>query len=140
MEKKNWNVIIQLTSSNIPIHFNKLIRPACSVDSVDLLIFKKTLLEVIELVAFCWNLFFSRTHKIKNKRLFNFGKYECFANVFSKNSLWSSFYLVLATGGRKVREQKNERTTILVILLYLIINKVHYLWTLGGSRGFIWYY
>jgi len=42
-------VIIHLTFSNIPIHFNKLIGPACPVD---LLIFKETLLEVIELVAF----------------------------------------------------------------------------------------
>jgi len=45
-------VIIHLTYPNIPIHFNKPIGPACSVDSVDLLILKETLLEVIELVAF----------------------------------------------------------------------------------------
>jgi len=45
-------MIIPLTSLNIPIHFNKHIGPASSVDSVDLLIFKETLLEVIELVAF----------------------------------------------------------------------------------------
>jgi len=44
-------VIIHLTSPNILIHFNKLVGAACSVDSVDLLIFKGTL-EVIELVAF----------------------------------------------------------------------------------------
>jgi len=44
-------VIIHLTFPKIPIHF-KHIGPACSVDSVDLLIFKETLLEVIELVAF----------------------------------------------------------------------------------------
>jgi len=46
------DVIIHLTLLNIPIHFNKLIGPACSVDSVDLLIFRETLLEVIKLVAF----------------------------------------------------------------------------------------
>jgi len=46
-------VIIPLTSLNIPIHFNKHIGTACSVESVDLLIFKETLLEVIELVVFC---------------------------------------------------------------------------------------
>jgi len=47
-------MIIQLTFPNIPIHFDKLIGPACSVDSVNLLRFKEiTLLEVIELVAFC---------------------------------------------------------------------------------------
>jgi len=46
-------MIIQLTFSNISIRFNKLIGPACSVDSVDLTIFKETLLEVIELVVFC---------------------------------------------------------------------------------------
>jgi len=32
----------------MPIHFNKLIGPACSVDSANLLLFKGTLLEVIE--------------------------------------------------------------------------------------------
>jgi len=42
-------VIIHSTFPNIPIHFNKLIGPACSID---LLMFKETLLEVIELVAF----------------------------------------------------------------------------------------
>jgi len=52
MGKKNCNVIIHFTFPNISIHFNKLIGPACSVDSVDLLIFKETLLEIIELVAF----------------------------------------------------------------------------------------
>jgi len=62
-------MIIQLTFPNIPIYFNKLIGPACSIDSIDLLILKETLLEVMELVAFCWNLHFSRTYKIKNKRL-----------------------------------------------------------------------
>jgi len=67
MGKENWNVIIYLTFPNIPSHFNKLIGPACSVDSVDLLIFKETLLEVIELVAFYWDLLFSRTYKIENK-------------------------------------------------------------------------
>jgi len=41
-------MIIYLTFPNMPIHFNKLIEPACSVDSVNLLIFKGTLLEVIE--------------------------------------------------------------------------------------------
>jgi len=46
-------VIIHLTFPNILIHFNKLVGPACSVDSVELLTFKETLLEVIELVAFC---------------------------------------------------------------------------------------
>jgi len=45
-------VIIHLTFPNIPTHFNKLIGPVCSVDSVDLLIFKEKLLEVIELIAF----------------------------------------------------------------------------------------
>jgi len=45
-------VIIHLTFPNIPIRFNKLIGPAYSVDSVDLLILKEILLEVIELVAF----------------------------------------------------------------------------------------
>jgi len=34
-----------LPFSNIPIYFNKLIRPACFVDSVNLLIFRKTLLD-----------------------------------------------------------------------------------------------
>jgi len=33
---------------NISIHFSKFIGPACSVDSVDLMIFKGTLLEVME--------------------------------------------------------------------------------------------
>jgi len=33
-------MIIHLTFSNIPIHFNKLTEPACSIDSVNLLIFK----------------------------------------------------------------------------------------------------
>jgi len=45
-------VTIHLTFPNIPIHFNKLIGPACSVDFIDLLIFKETLLEIIELIAF----------------------------------------------------------------------------------------
>jgi len=49
--RKTENVIIHLTSPNILIHFNKLVGSACSVDSVDLLIFKETL-EVIGLVAF----------------------------------------------------------------------------------------
>jgi len=52
MGKENSNVIIHLTFSNILNSFNKFIRPACSVDSVNLkdmiLIFKGTLLEVIE--------------------------------------------------------------------------------------------
>jgi len=39
MGKVNGNVIVHLTFSNIPVHFNKLIGPACSVDSVDLLMF-----------------------------------------------------------------------------------------------------
>jgi len=66
-------MIIHLTFPNIPIHFNKLIGPACYVDSVNLLIFKGTLLEVIEYVAFYWDLLFSKTYKIENKWLFNFG-------------------------------------------------------------------
>jgi len=82
MEKENWNVIIHLTFPNIPIHFNKHIGPTCSVDSVDLLIFKETLLEVIELVAFYWDLLFLKAYKIGNKRLFNFGKCKCFAQTF----------------------------------------------------------
>jgi len=45
-------VIIHLAFPNISIQFNKHIGPACSVDNVDLLILKETLLEVIELVAF----------------------------------------------------------------------------------------
>jgi len=57
-------VIIYLTSLNIPIHFNKHIGPACSVDSVDLLIFKE-LLEVIELVAFVEVYFFEGLIKSK---------------------------------------------------------------------------
>jgi len=58
-------VIIPLTSLNIPIHFNKHIGPICSVDSVDLLIFKETLLEIIELVAFVEIYFFEGLIKSK---------------------------------------------------------------------------
>jgi len=58
-------VIIHFTSLNIPIHLNKHIGPACSVDSVDLLIFKQTLLEVIELVAFVEVYFFEGLIKSK---------------------------------------------------------------------------
>jgi len=46
-------VIIHLAFPNIPIHFNKHIEPICSIDSINLLIFKETLLDVIELIAFC---------------------------------------------------------------------------------------
>jgi len=58
-------VIIHLTSLNIPIHINKHIGSACSVNSVDLLIFKEILLEVIELVAFA-EIYFSE-ELIKSK-------------------------------------------------------------------------
>jgi len=37
-------VIIHLKFPNIPIHFSKFIGPACSVDSIDLLILKKTII------------------------------------------------------------------------------------------------
>jgi len=53
MEKeKNWNVIIYL---KFPIHFNKFLEPACSVDSIDLIVFKGTLsnrLHFIEIYLF----------------------------------------------------------------------------------------
>jgi len=47
MRKETETVIIHLKFPNIPIYFSKF-RPICSVDSVDLLIFKKTLLAVIK--------------------------------------------------------------------------------------------
>jgi len=41
-------VIIHLKFPNIPIHFSEFLGLACSVDSVDLMIFKGALLEVID--------------------------------------------------------------------------------------------
>jgi len=76
-------VIIHSTFPNIPIHFNKFIGPVCSAD---LLIFKGTLLEVIEGNRLHFTEIYlsqiSRTYQIENKKLFNFGEYECFAQTF----------------------------------------------------------
>jgi len=70
-------VIVHLKFPNIPIHFSKFIGPACSVDFVDLLIFKGTLLEVIEGCILLRFTFHKSQGQIENKRLFNFGAYEC---------------------------------------------------------------
>jgi len=59
-------VIIHLIFPNISIHFNKFIGPACSVNSVDLLIFKEILLEVINRLHFT-EIFFKSQGLIKSK-------------------------------------------------------------------------
>jgi len=81
MGEENWNMTIHLTFPNIPIQFNKLIGPACSIDSIDLLIFKETLWEVIELIAFCWDLLFSRTYKIEIRGYLISGKWVFCSNI-----------------------------------------------------------